>query len=268
MFSNTKLIVSDMDGTLLNDKGEVNPEFFTHFKQLSKRNILFCAASGRQYDSIISKLSTIKDEIYIIAENGSNVRYCEKELLQIGLSNEHAKDAITKLRAIDDTYIVLCTNKGAYIETTNEVFVNLFKEYYNHYHIVSDLMEVIPEVVIYKIASYHFKSSEAYIYPEVKSLGKHSLLKISSQHWLDISSYESNKGNALQLLQKRLGILPSETVVIGDYLNDLELYEHSELSFAVQNAHPEIKKIAKFETTSNNNLGVENVLKKVLESLP
>ena len=43
-----KLIASDMDGTLLNDKGELPTEFYEVFKELRKKNILFAAASGRQ----------------------------------------------------------------------------------------------------------------------------------------------------------------------------------------------------------------------------
>ena len=68
--SKVKLVVSDMDGTLLNSKGEVSPLFFDLFKQLKEKNIIFCAASGRQYNSIVSKLDAIKNDIYIIAENG------------------------------------------------------------------------------------------------------------------------------------------------------------------------------------------------------
>jgi len=58
-FSQIKLVVSDMDGTLLNSKGEVSKQFFSLFKKLQEKNINFCAASGRQHNSIVSKLATI-----------------------------------------------------------------------------------------------------------------------------------------------------------------------------------------------------------------
>ncbi|MAD96126.1 MAG: haloacid dehalogenase [Flavobacteriaceae bacterium] len=255
-----------MDGTLLNDQGEVNPLFFQLFQKLKNRNITFCAASGRQYDSIVGKLNSIIDAIYIIAENGANVRFQNEDLLQIGLSHKVARTTIEKLRRLENTYIVLCTNQGAYIETTNQKFVHLFKEYYNNYHIVNNLFEVIDEVVVYKIASYHFQSSEKFIYPFLQDLKEEALLKISGQHWLDISSYESNKGKALQLLQEKLNIKKEETVVIGDYLNDLELFENTKFGFAVENAHPKIKEAANFVTADNNNQGVEKVLQKILAS--
>ena len=61
--SNVKLIVSDMDGTLLNAKEEVSPLFLKQFERLKALNIHFVAASGRQYNSIAQKLQSIKDQI-------------------------------------------------------------------------------------------------------------------------------------------------------------------------------------------------------------
>ena len=58
--SQVKMVVSDMDGTLLNSNHEVSNRFFDLFAELKKRNILFVAASGRQYNSILDKLSVIK----------------------------------------------------------------------------------------------------------------------------------------------------------------------------------------------------------------
>ena len=42
-----KLIASDMDGTLLNDKDEIHEEFYQVFQELKNQNIIFAAASGR-----------------------------------------------------------------------------------------------------------------------------------------------------------------------------------------------------------------------------
>ena len=66
--SEVKLVVTDMDGTLLNNNSEVSDRFFKQFEELKKRNIHFVAASGRQYQSIVHKLETIKNEISIIGK--------------------------------------------------------------------------------------------------------------------------------------------------------------------------------------------------------
>ena len=50
-----KLIASDMDGTLLNDKDEIHEEFYQVFQELKKQNIIFAAASGRQYYNLAKR---------------------------------------------------------------------------------------------------------------------------------------------------------------------------------------------------------------------
>lgn len=264
MFSKIKLVVSDMDGTLLNSKGKVSPKFFQLFSKLQQHNIQFCAASGRQFNSIIDKLEVIENDIYIIAENGANVKYQNQNIHQILLDPDVATKAIFALRQNPDAHIVLCTDNGAFVESKNEKFIHHFQEYYTNYHLVDDLLEHIKTEAIFKIAVYHFTSSEKYLYPSVQHLKNDCLLKISGLHWLDISNENANKGNALQLLQQKLNIKKEETIAIGDYHNDIEMMQQSGISFAVANAHDDIKKIATFTTTSNDDFGVENVLEQVL----
>lgn len=48
LLSQVRLVVSDMDGTLLNSQDQVSQEFFQHLEQLQKSGIHFAIASGRQ----------------------------------------------------------------------------------------------------------------------------------------------------------------------------------------------------------------------------
>ena len=57
-------------------------------------------------------------------------------------------------------------------------------------------------------------------------------------------------------------------MVFGDYNNDLEMLALADYSFAMANAHPNVLKKAKFKTRSNEELGVETVLEKMLDKLP
>ncbi len=252
-----------MDGTLLNSKSQVSDQFFELYKQLKKYNLHFVAASGRQYHSISEKLKSIKNEITIIAENGGFVKHQNKTLLTTSIPKEKIHKIISILRNIDDAFIVLCGKENAYIETQNPKFISLFAEYYNKYLIVNDLTKVSEDVFL-KIAIYHFKSSETYIYPEVKHLENEILVKISGQHWIDISHFDANKGFALKLLQKKFNISKEETLVFGDYHNDIEMLDLAKYSFAMKNAHANVKKIARFETKSNDDSGVEFILEQLI----
>ncbi|QTD38851.1 HAD family hydrolase [Polaribacter batillariae] len=261
-----KLVVTDMDGTLLNSKNEVSSHFFKLFQKLKEKNIHFCAASGRQYNSIVDKLAPIKNEIYVIAENGAIAKKGNETLLLNSLDAQKIINIIPVLRKINGANMVLCSQDAAYIESKDARFIDLFQEYYYSYQAVDDLIEIAKTTPILKIAVFHFNSSEAFIYPEIKHLKNKYLLKVSGQNWLDISTDKANKGNALREVQKILNVTKKETMVFGDYHNDIEMLKEADFSFAMENAHKDIKEIANFETKSNNDFGVENVLEKLIES--
>ena len=265
-FSKVKLVVSDMDGTLLNSKGEVSNRFFELFKELQKRNITFCAASGRQHNSIVSKLDAIKDEIYVIAENGGIAKKGDNILLSNFLKPEKVLNLIPVLRELKGTNIVLCCNDAAFIESKDARFIELFQEYYHSYQVVDDLMGIAKTTPVFKIAVYHFESSENFIYPFVKHLNNQILLKVSGVNWLDISDEKANKGDALRQVQKLLNVSKTETMVFGDYHNDIEMIEEADFSFAMKNAHKDITALANYATESNDNFGVETILEKLVAS--
>ncbi len=91
-------------------------------------------------------------------------------------------------------------------------------------------------------------------------------MKVSGQNWVDISSPNAHKGFALQKLQELYNITPAETMVFGDYNNDLEMLALSDFSFAMENAHPNVKEVAKYQTVSNDDFGVERVLEQLTNS--
>jgi len=82
---------------------------------------------------------------------------------------------------------------------------------------------------------------------------------------VDLSHRDAHKGFALKRIQDDYGISPSETLVFGDYNNDLEMMALSEYSVAMENAHPNVLNAAKYRTLSNDSLGVERILQKLVE---
>ena len=265
-FSKVKLVVTDMDGTLLNSKSEVSSQFSEIYNQLKKHNIKFIAASGRQYFSIVDRFDKIiQNEITIIAENGAFAMHGDNELFTSELPFGYIKKCISTLRALDNVYIVLCGKNAAYIETTDEKFINMFKNYYSEYRIVNNLND-IKEDTFFKIAAYHFDCSETHIYPAVKHLENELQVIVSGEHWLDISHNNANKGFALNILQQKLGITKEETMAFGDYNNDLKMLALADFSYAMDNAHPNVISVSNFKTKSNDEFGVELVLEQLINS--
>ncbi|WP_246062563.1 HAD family hydrolase [Mesohalobacter halotolerans] len=264
-FSTIKLVVSDMDGTLLNDNHEVSPRFFKQFKKLKALNIHFVAASGRQYHSLIEKLEPIKNQISIIAENGGMLQHDNELQALLKLSNTDVNRCIKTLRTLENAFIVLCSKHSAYIESDDIDFTSRLKEYYTAVKSVDDLTQLKSDEFL-KIAVFHSESSEKHVYPHVKPLENDFQVIVSGQNWLDISHLHSNKAYALKKLLDKMGISSDQTLVFGDYNNDIDMMKLAKYSVAMKNAHPNVKRIAKFETHSNTNEGVEHILEQLIGS--
>lgn len=262
---NVKLVVTDMDGTLLNTNHQVSEKFFKQFWALKEKGVTVVAASGRQHNSIVEKLAPIKEALSVIAENGAMTSVLGKETTYIPFPVAQLKKTLKILGKQRNMYPVLCTNGSAFIAQGQTNFEPILKEYYSHFNVVKTL-EQYTETVL-KIAIYHFKSASQYIYPAVIDLEKDLQIKVSGPNWVDLSHPNANKGYALKELQNTLGITPQETMVFGDYNNDLEMMQQAHFSFAMENAHPNVLQVANYKTASNNNAGVELVLEQLLKVL-
>ena len=73
-----------------------------------------------------------------------------------------------------------------------------------------------------------------------------------------------NKGKAVELLKERYSLSDKEVMVFGDYLNDLEMMGSAYYSYAMKNAHKDIKEKANFEAPSNRKNGVLRVIEEVV----
>ena len=69
-----QLVVSDIDGTLLQDGANaIPPAIFEQITRLRERGIRFCPASGRQYTSLRKLFAPVADQLYYLCENGAVV---------------------------------------------------------------------------------------------------------------------------------------------------------------------------------------------------
>ena len=223
------------------------------------------AASGRQYNNIVSKLPHIQDELIFIAENGGLVRKGGEEWLATPLPPGVKNAILESLDSDPYSYPVLCAKESAFIADDDYEFMGILKEYYSKYETLKDLHAFSEEVM--KVAIYHPVDSETHIYPQVRHFEDTLMVKVSGKNWVDLSHQDAHKGFALERVQARLGISKAETMVFGDYNNDLEMMGHAEFSFAMANAHPNVKAAARYETLSNDERGVEHILELLLQQL-
>lgn len=260
---NIKFIASDMDGTLLDEASQLDPQFFDIYRQLTEQGIIFAAASGRQYASLKQIFSPIQDEMMFIAENGTFVMHNGIELYSCQLETSTAREVVMAARDIEGAYTVLCGKNSAYIETQDPVALAELSKYYHACHYVEDLLAVDDEFI--KVAICHFGSSEQFVFPAMNAkFGASNQVVVSGRIWLDIMNAEASKGAAIEHLQETLGFTYEQTMSFGDYFNDAEMLKASYHSYAVENAHPEVKKLARFRAPSNLESGVIQVLRQTV----
>ena len=261
-----KLILSDMDGTLLKDNGQLPEGFDEVMAELKKRGVLFGPSSGRQYYSLLESFPGYEDEFIFVAENGTMVKHHGKELFSSPIPKSQAFQVIDEAAKLQDIFRVYCGKKDAYIlESQKEPeYIAELAKYYTHNTVVRDFREVDDEVI--KVSFFDKTGcASTTIYPFMKRFQGPMQVVRSSDFWVDIMCFGINKGIALQQIQKKLHITPMECAAFGDYLNDLEIMSSAYYSFAVANAHHKIKDVARFHTTSNEEGGVLAGIRRLMD---
>ena len=261
-----RLIVTDMDGTLLHDHAtSVNPQYFEAIREMKKRNILFCAASGRQYESLRTLFAPVKDDILYITENGTEIMYQNKCIFSMPMTMEVSRQLVKDTRSIAKAESMYCVGDRAYFEKGDWNVYHLMKdEYHFKCEMVEDLLEL--KVPCLKFSLYlpeHVNEITAeWFIPKWKKTHE---VACGGQYFMDVMERNANKGTALKRMQSILGIRKEETAVFGDNHNDLEMLAEAGESYAGANAREEVQAAAMEVIPSNNEDGVLNQIKKILE---
>ena len=262
-----RLVVTDMDGTLIDDEGRVPAGLMDAVADMRDAGIVFAPASGRQLANLRAVLGSAVDDSPLIAENGSFVVHGGEEIHSDTISAQDAEAAITMTRRLvdsgHDVGAVVAGKYCAYIERSDAAFLEQTRLYYEALEIVEDLT-AIPLDEVLKVAVFDFDDVEKGSSQALTAAVPHVQTIVSGMHWTDMMSVRASKGRALAALQARLGILPEQTAVFGDYLNDLDLYDHADLGFAMRNAHPGIHAAATYTAPANTEDGVLRTVEELL----
>lgn len=255
-----KLVVSDIDGTLLEDgQHKLNPELLNVILQLRAQGMQFAAASGRQWASIEAVFEPVKEKVFYLSDNGAYVGCHARRLFVNTIDREVVMDMVRDIRAAG-LDVMVSGPDVVYLDTPNEEFYRWLVDGYKfRVERVEDLLQVEDDFI--KVSAYRKIDVEGAT-KELREKYRDKLkITISGDMWMDCMAPGVNKGVAVKLLQDSLGIRPEETIAFGDQLNDIEMLQSVYYSFAIGNARPEVKKAARFEADTNVNDGVLKILK-------
>lgn len=256
-----KLIATDMDGTLLDEKGHLPAGFTDILDRLRAKNIKLVVASGRPYYTLQTNFGPVGRYLSYICENGALV-VDNNEIIYKNLIDKNAvQNIVIEAKKVKSNAIVLCSTNCAYAENYSEEQLAEINKYYTTLNIVDDLSKVDDDII--KIAICNLEGSNNILDDNLKVIFKDAFNVISSASiWIDIMNKGINKGIALKNLMDTDNISKEETMVLGDYYNDIEMLEQAEYSFVMENAPEDMKQYGKYIAASNVEHGV---LRAILE---
>ena len=164
-------------------------------------------------------------------------------------------------KEVDGNVTILCSAKCAYVEECSDEHLAEIRKYYTNIEIVNDLNKVNDDII--KVTFCNLKNSLENLNTIFKpKFGDKLNVVGSGEIWIDISNKGVNKGLALKNLMDADNISKEETMVFGDYYNDIEMLEQAEYSFVMENAPEDMKQYGKYIAASNVEHGV---LRAILE---
>lgn len=275
-----RLAAVDMDGTLLDDDKNFPPGMDELLDRMDERGVTFAPASGRQVWTLIDMFPG-RPGMTAIGENGGIVMRDGVEVSSSPLDAPTVREAVRLVReatsgpdAIDGG-LVMCGKRSAYVERSDDRFVDGVMPYYHRTKRVDDQLDVIDAIesgdlddAIVKLAVYALQPVEALAEATLSRFADTHQYAISGANWADLQVRGVDKGRAVRDLQRFLGVTREQTAVFGDAGNDLSMMSEGDLSFAMANASPDVVEAARFVAPSNNEAGVAQALRVLLGDDP
>lgn len=263
-----KLIVSDLDGTLLDGKRNISDRTKELISEFVRKGGVFSFATGRMESSAGKYIEYLNINSPSIIYNGAKVADIRKDkvIYEAKLDFETAKKAL-KLSLGYDWDVLLYINKKIYVNRITDVIEEYMVKDGVECEAVGNLYEFLEEdptkILIIGNPDYF----EPYVSKLKGAITSPVNYVRSEYNYLEILPHGISKGEALKRLAEELNIPIDEVIAIGDNLNDLSMIREAGMGVAVENAHPEIVKNAKYVTKSNDEDGVAEVVYKVIKGI-
>lgn len=256
-----RLVVTDLDGTLLNSRKEV-PAGFEDWV-CSHPGIKMVIASGRQYYNIYKLFPKAAEKMIFIADNGGLVADQGEFIYLNTMKREDVNACVERFSVRDGHSVILCGVKSAYVKHGSADLEKNAHMYYERLTFVDDLQGCMERDQIIKLAVFIEDYSAVAYYDGLTDVPEKVNVALSGDCWLDIANKEVSKGVALRFLQERYQIEAAACMAFGDFLNDESMMRQCEESYAMCNGHPGLKEVAKYIAPSNEEAGVMKILAKL-----
>lgn len=269
-----KMLVMDMDGTLLSDEKNISGKNREALEEAYKRGVKIVISTGRIFTSAVVYRDMIGLDIPIIASNGAYIREKNDEVIYtkpLGVSNAmeiikkvkeyklyghlFSWDTIFTEKLVYASFNYTKWNKG--LPEDKRVKIHMIKDMEWEDIIGSNKDTVLKAV----IADENLELLNS-LRCELSKLD----VEIARSYYnnIEIMNKGVSKGNAVDVLAQYYNISKDEVICIGDSENDISMLAYAGLGIAMENGTEDVKKAAKFITLSNQDDGVAYAIDKFL----
>lgn len=254
-----RLLVCDMDGTLLDSSSKVSAENKKALDRFVAGGGLFAVATGRMEKSVQQYLDVLPINMPVILYNGAMLYdFKEKRILwRADLDPAVAGPVRDVLRQFPDVSVQVYHGGNVYLASEN---------IHSYEHMIRENLEPV-RLAMEEVPQPWIKFILAWDPPKLREVEEFlSRYEVpfrqvySEPQFLELLNPDATKGSALKELIRLSGLEKSRIISMGDNPNDIEMIEEAGTGIAVDNAHSALKAVADMCCTDNNSNAVSEVI--------
>ncbi len=264
---NYKMLVVDMDDTLLTDNHEISIENKEMLLRAQELGVYVVLASGRPTSAMIEFAKELQCDVnnsFMISFNGSVITDLKEDkiLFEHSLTKEQIH-SLYDFSQQNNTHIITYID-GQIISERHSEYIDIEKNITGlKLNIVSSFKDTVTTSAVKCILleePKYLKSVETVLKAAMPDLS----ICMSKPFFLEAAPNGIDKGSSIRILAEKLNIDQSEIIAIGNAGNDITMVQYAGLGVWVDNVDPELRHLADVIVASNNNHGVAEVVRRFI----
>ena len=258
-----QLIVSDLDGTLLDDNKEISPNTFQFLDYLHKQGLIIVFATARAYLSAQQIAHHFKFNIPLIVHNGAQIMSSHEQNLffERRIPLDLARCLITEIKK-EGLRFRIYSDSQLFVEEMDQINHEYVRMNQIPYEVQSELEKNLihaPHMIVINES----EEKLSYFMKKYHALSHHFSYTKSESTSLEFLPKGISKGYSLKLLCREYAIPCHKVIAFGNNFNDLSMLTTSGLGIAMSNSPLLVQQNADRITGHNHDEGVLHMLQKV-----
>lgn len=236
-----RLIALDMDGTLLNEKGQISEENRKAIKEAENQGVHVVLSTGRSYATSHDFAKSMELKSYLITVNGSEIYNNRGEMIERHIVDSEYVQWMWELSQKHKTNFWATSCDQVYRAAMPERIKD--SEWLKFGFDIED--DTVRELIM----------------EELMSKGNLEISNSSPTN-IEVNALGVNKAKAINFVCSKLNITMDNVMAVGDSRNDLAMIQEAKLGIAMGNAQEIVKEKADWVTSTNLEDGVAKAIRK------